>query len=143
MPTYEIGRDGFSISIGTPRSTPRDRIDMQVLVGRNDGAGDLRPAQQLAMALRDEIGLDLGRNLAGAIRVLLGKPNPFHRRMARRHLAAEQADAPAADDRKADAFGVAFHCLLLAVISEIAEMVSLVSGRSIGSPRAAERSAAR
>jgi hypothetical protein len=116
---------------------------MQMLVGRDDGAGDLRPTQQLAMALRDKIRVDLGRNLAGAVGVLLGEPDPFHRRMARRHLAAKQADAAAADDGETNAFGVAFHCLLLAVISEIAEMVSLVSGRSIGSPRAAERSAAR
>jgi hypothetical protein len=36
-----------------------------------------------------------------------------------------------------------FHCLFLAVISVIADMVSFESGSSIGSPRAAERSAAR
>ena len=35
------------------------------------------------------------------------------------------------------------HCLFLAVISVIADMVSFESGSSIGSPRAAERSAAR
>jgi len=31
--------------------------------------------------------------------------------MARRHFAAEEADAAAADDRKPDAFGAAFHAM--------------------------------
>ena len=54
------------------------------------------------MALRDEVGADLRRDLAGAVRVLLGEPDPFHRRMAVRDLAAEQSDAAAADDRDAE-----------------------------------------
>src|SRR5574340_166116 len=44
-----------------------------------------------------------------------GKADPLDRRMPRRHLAAEQADAPAADDGKADPFGGFFHGFLSVV----------------------------
>ena len=54
-----------------------DRLDMQVLVGRDDGAGDFGALEQLDVALRDEIGADLRRDFAGAVRVLLGEPDPF------------------------------------------------------------------
>ena len=64
---------------------------------------------QFDVALRDEIGADLGRDLAGAVRVLLGKPDPLHRRMAVRHLAAEQPDPPAADDGEPDVGGLGSH----------------------------------
>ena len=127
-----------------------DRIDVQVLVGRDDRAGDLRPLQQLDVALRDEIGADPRRDFAGAVRVLLGKPDPFHRRMAVRHLAAEQPDPAAADDGEPDFCGLRSHfciaglspALYRAFRSAIAAIVSLVSGRFTGSPRSAERSAA-
>ena len=85
-----------------------------MLVGRDDGAGDLRPPDQLDVALRDEIGADLGRDIAGAVRVFLGKPDPFHRRMAVRHLAAEQPDPPAADDRKPDVRSLRSHASAVA-----------------------------
>jgi hypothetical protein len=82
---------------------------MQVLVGRNDRAGDFGPLQELDMALRDEIRADLSGDIAGAVRVFLGEPNPFHRRMAVRDLAAEQAHTPAADDRDPEVFGLRSH----------------------------------
>ena len=103
-------------------------------------------AQQLDMALRHEIGADLRRDFAGAVRVLLGEPDPFHRRMAVRDLAAEQPDAAAADDREAELFGLCSHVFSPARIfclnSAICEIVWLVSGRSTGSLRSADRSAA-
>ena len=40
-----------------------DRIDVQVLVGGDDGAGHFRPLEQFDVALRDEIGADLRRQL--------------------------------------------------------------------------------
>ena len=124
----------------------QDRLDMQMLVGSNDGAGDFRSRQQLAMAGGDEIGADARRDVAAAIVIELGDADPLHRRMARRHLAAEQADAAAADDGKADALGVSFHTFsparFFAFSSAMPEIVSLLSGRSIGALRSAERSAA-
>ena len=94
----------------------------------------------------DEVGADLGRDLAGAVRVLLGDADPLHRRMAVRDLAAEQPDAAAADDGEADVLGWRSHALSplrnLALKSATAAIVSLVSGRSTGSLRSAERSAA-
>ena len=98
------------------------------------------------MALRDEIGVDLRRHFAGAVRVFLGKADPFDRRVARRHLAAEQADAAAADDGEADALGGFFHeftpARLRCFSSAMPEIVSFVSGRSTGSLRSADKSAA-
>jgi hypothetical protein len=61
------------------------------------------------MALRDEICIDLRADLAGAIRILLSKPNPLYRRVPCRYFAAEQSDATAADDRKPNAFGRLLH----------------------------------
>ena len=63
--------------------------------------------------------------------------------VGRSHLAAEQADAAVADTGKADGLDRPSHCLLLAVISATAAIVSLESGRLMGSLRSAERSAAR
>ena len=110
---------------------------MQMLVGGDDGAGHLRPLDQFDMALRDEIGADLRRDVAGAVRVLLGKPDPLHRRMAVRHLAAEQPDPSAADDREPDVGGLGSHAFsaglmparYFALRSAMAAIVSLVSGR--------------
>ncbi len=129
-----------------------DGIDVQMLVGADDGGGHFRPLEQFDVALRDEIGADFGGDFAGAVRVFLGEPDPFDRRMARRHLAAKQADAAAADDGEADAFCGFLHDVVapaglsparfLSFSSAIPEMVSLVSGRSIGSLRSADKSAA-
>src|SRR5262245_50263049 len=98
------------------------------------------------MTLRNEIRVDPGAHLAGTVRVLFGKSDPFNRGMAGRHLAAEQAYAAASDDRKADTPGRFFHWFTPARIfclnSAMAEIVSFDSGRSIGSFRSAERSAA-
>ena len=143
----EVGRQRLLDQHGDAALDRRhDRIDMQVLVGGDDRAGDLGPLEQLDVALGDEIGADLGRDLAGAVRVLLGDADPLHRRMAVRHLAAEQPDAAAADDREADVLRRRPHTLSplrnLALKSATAAMVSLVSGRSTGSLRSAERSAA-
>src|SRR5687768_3629717 len=86
---------------------------MQVLVGGDDGGVDLGPPQQLAMIGRDELGADrLGHPLA-ALRILLGDADPFDRRMARRHLAAEEADAAGADDGETDALSRLSHACLL------------------------------
>ena len=123
-----------------------DRLDMQVLIGGDDRAVDLGSAEQLDMALRDEIRTDLAGDFAGAVRVLFGQADPFHGRMTVRDLAAEQPDASAADDRDAE-----FFCLrsqlfnparIFCLNSAICEIVWLVSGRSTGSFRSAERSAA-
>src|ERR1700745_499465 len=94
----------------------------------------------------EKVGADPGGDIAAAIVVELGNADPFHRGVPRRHLAAKQSDAPGADDGKADAFGVLPHTLrparLRCLSSAIPEIVSLVSGRSIGAWRSAERSAA-
>ena len=93
---------------------------MEVLVGRDDGAGDLRSAQQFAMIGGGEIGANPGRHLPDAVRVLLRKPDPFDRGMARRDLAAKQADPAAADDREPDALGGLFHRLPFCCYSRLA-----------------------
>ena len=80
------------------------RLDMQMLVGGDDGASDFRPRQQLAMAGGDEIGADARTDVAAAIVIKLGDADPFHRGVARRHFAAEQADAAGADNGEAYAF---------------------------------------
>ena len=119
---------------------------MQMLVGGDDGGGDFRPRQQLAMTGGDEIGADARADIAAAIVIELGNADPFHRRMARRHFAAEQPDAAGADDGEADALGGLLHTFnparFLRLSSAMPEIVSLESGRSIGSLRSADRSAA-
>src|SRR6516165_3371532 len=94
----------------------------------------------------DEVGADARGNVAAAIVIELGNADPSHRGLARSHLAAKQSDAPGADDGKPDAFGVLLHTLrparLRCLSSAIPEIVSLVSGRSIGSLRSADKSAA-
>src|SRR5512139_239588 len=98
------------------------------------------------MALGNEIGADPRPDFAGTVGVFLSQADPFNSRVARRHFAAEQAHAAAADDREADAFGGFLHWFTPARIfclnSAMAEIVSFVSGRSTGSLRSAERSAA-
>ena len=69
------------------------------------------------MALRDEIGADLGSNLAGAVRVFFGKPDPLDRRMARGDLAAKQTDTTAADDRQTYTLGIPLHEFTPAMLS--------------------------
>jgi hypothetical protein len=61
------------------------------------------------MTLRDEIGADFRAYFSRAVWVLLGKANPFDRRMARRHLAAEKPHAAAADNRQANTLGRLLH----------------------------------
>src|SRR5580693_8974714 len=94
----------------------------------------------------DEIGADAGRDITTTIMVELGDADPFHRRMPRRHFAAEQADPAGADDGQPDAFGVLLHTFsparFLALSSAMPEIVSLVRGRSMGSLRSADKSAA-
>ena len=114
---------------------------MQVLVGGDDDAGDLRPLEQLAVVLRDEVGADLLRDVEAAIVVLLGDADPFHGGMARRHLAAEQADPAGADDGKPDLLRLKPH-RLAPTISATCESDSFDNGRSTGALRSAERSAA-
>src|SRR5262249_41374623 len=100
---------------------------MQVLIGTDDGSSHLRPLEQLYMTLRNEIRIDPGAHLAGTVRVLFGKTDPFDCGMAGRYLAAEQAHAAASDDRKADTPGRLFHWFTPARIfclnSAIAEIV--------------------
>ena len=92
---------------------------MQVLVGGDDGGRHLRPPEQLAVVLRDEICLDLAGNLTGPVGILLGEADPLHRRMARRHLAAEEADTTAADDSETDAFRRAASHLLSRTVPKL------------------------
>src|SRR5207248_5902386 len=119
----------------------QDRLDVEMLVGGDDGAGDLGPLKELAVILGDEVGADLLRDVEAAVVVLLGDADPLHRGVARRDLAAEQADPSGADDGEPDAFGLPSHRLPPA-ISATAESAAFDSGRSTGSLRSAERSAA-
>ena len=109
-------------------------------------AGHLRPRQQLAMAGGDEIGADASPDVATAIVVEFGDADPFHRGMTHGHLAAKQADAAGANNGKPDTLRGFFHTFsharFFAFSSAMPEIVSLVSGKSIGSLRSAERSAA-
>ena len=82
---------------------------MQMLVSGDDDGGGFRPVDQFDMALRDEVGGNFRADFAGAVRIFLGKADPFHCRMTRRDFAAKQTDAAATDDGQTDAFGVLFH----------------------------------
>src|ERR1700731_18885 len=94
----------------------------------------------------DEIGADAGRDVAAAIVIELCNTDPFHCRVPRRHLAAKQADPAGADDGQPDALGVLLHTFsparFFCLSSAMPEIVSLVSGRSTGSLRSADKSAA-
>jgi len=118
-----------------------DRIDVEMLVGGDDGAGDLRALEQLAQILGDEVGADLFRDMQAAVMVLLGDADPLHGRMARCDFAAKQSDPAGADDGEPDAFWLSSH-RLPPTISATAESAAFDSGRSTGSLRSAERSAA-
>src|SRR5215475_11352821 len=118
-----------------------DRIDVEMLVGGDDGAGALRALEQLAKILGDEVGADLFRDMQAAVMVLLGDADPLHGRMARCDFAAKQSDPAGADDGEPDAFWLSSH-RLPPTISATAESAAFDSGRSIGSLRSAERSAA-
>src|SRR5437660_401921 len=93
-----------------------------------------------------EIGANARGDVAAAIVIKFGNADPFHRRMARRRLAAEQPDAAGADNRKTHALGVLLHTFKPArfrcLSSAMPEIVSLVSGRSTGALRSADKSAA-
>ena len=143
----EIGRERlFDQHRHAALDRRQDRIDMQMLVGGDDGAGDFRPRQEFAMTGGDEVGADVRADIAAAIMIEFGDADPFDRGMAHRHFAAEQPDAAGADDGKPNAFGGFFHTFnparFFAFSSAMPEIVSLVSGRSIGSLRSADRSAA-
>src|SRR5262249_8111557 len=114
---------------------------MEMLVGGDDGAGDLRALEQLAKILGDEVGADRFRHVQAAVMVLLGDADPLHGRMARCDFAAKQSDPAGADDGEPDASWLSPHRLPPA-ISASAESAAFDSGRSTGSLRSAERSAA-
>src|SRR5262249_3218763 len=118
-----------------------DRIGVEMLVGGDDGAGDLRALEQLAMILGDEVRADLLGDMQAAVIVLLGDADPLHGRMARCDLAAKQPDPAGADDGEPDAFCFPSHPLP-PTISATAAGGAFDSGRSTGSLRSAERSAA-
>jgi hypothetical protein len=80
-----------------------------MLVGADDRSRDFRPLEQFDVALRHKIRADLRTHFSRAVRVFFGEPDPLDSRMARRHLATEQSDAAAADDRKADSLGRGLH----------------------------------
>ena len=114
---------------------------MEMLIGGDDGAGDLRALEQLAKILGDEVGADLFSDMQAAVMVLLGDADPLHGWMARCDFAAKQSDPAGADDGEPDAFRLSPH-RLPPTISATAESAAFDSGRSTGSLRSAERSAA-
>ncbi len=108
---------------------------MQVLVRRDDRRGDLRAREQLAIVARDELGLAFVADELGAIRFEVGNADPVDGRMPRGDLAAEQADAPGANDGETDALGrTACH--------QAAARSDAFRGSVIASLRSAEISAA-
>src|SRR5262249_16606681 len=111
------------------------------LVGGDNGAGDLRALEQLAQILGDEVGADLFRDMQAAVMVLLGNADPLHGRMARCDFAAKQSDPAAPHDAQPDALPPS-PPRLPPTISATGEGAAFDSGRSIGSLRSAERSAA-
>src|SRR5579883_495183 len=119
---------------------------MQMFIGANKRRGDFGPRQKLAMAGGEIVGANPRRDIAAAVVVEFGDADPLDRGMPRRHLAAKQADPAGANDGEADAFGVPFHAFnparLRCLSSAMPEIVSLVSGSSIGSLRSADKSAA-
>src|SRR5262249_57413462 len=118
-----------------------DRIDVEMLVGCDDGAGDLRALEQFAMILGDEVGADLLGDMQAAVMVLLGDADPLHGRMACRDLAAKQSHPAGADDGEPDAFYLPSH-RLPPTISATAESAAFDSGRPTGSFRSPAGSAA-
>src|SRR5262249_56013840 len=114
-----------------------DRIDVEMLVGGDDGAGDLRALEQLAKILGDEVGADLFRDMQAAVMVLLSDADPLHGRMARCDFAARQSDPAAAADGDPDAFWLSSH-RLPPTISATAESAAFDSGRAARPLRAAE-----
>jgi hypothetical protein len=83
----------------------QDRIDVKVLVGRDDHRGDLGPLEELAVVLRDEVGPDLLCDKLASLRPQLGKADPLDLWVPRSDIPAECPNAAAADDRQADALG--------------------------------------
>ena len=139
---------GFSISSGMPRSAAArigstcrcSSVAMmaQVTSGR---------AQQLDVALRDEIGADLRRDLAGAVRVLLGErrsisPPDGAFATSPRNSPTRPPPMIASPSSLACCLHVFSPARIFCLNSAICEIVWLVSGRSTGSLRSAERSAA-
>src|SRR5262249_55076005 len=111
-----------------------------------DGGGHTGRFEYLNVCLLNKNRADLGAHLPRAVRVLFGEPDPLNGRMARRNFAAEQAYTATADNGEANTLGRFLHWFTparnLCLNSAMAEIVSLVSGKSTGSFRSAERSAA-
>src|SRR5262249_55047142 len=123
-----------------------NRINVQVLVRAYNRGGHLGPLEQLNVTLRNKIRADLGAHLPGAVRGLFGETDPLNGRMASRNLAAEHDYTAAAAHVDGNTLGRFLHWFTparnLCLNSAMAEIVSLVSGKSAGSFRSAERSAA-
>ena len=83
-----------------------NRLDVQVLVGRDDRGRHLGAREKLAVVLCHEIGANFLPDLFPPIGFQLREADKVDLRVARRDLAAEQADSSAADDRETDASGV-------------------------------------
>ncbi len=83
-----------------------DRIDVQVLVGRDDRGRHLGPRKQLAVVVGHEVRADLFPDELCAIGLHLGEPDEVDLRVARGDFAAKQTDPPSSDDGEADALGI-------------------------------------
>ncbi len=82
-----------------------DRIDVQVLVGRDDRGRHLGAREQLAVVVCHEVRADFFPDELCPIGLDLGQADEVDLRMARRDLAAEHPDPATADDGEADALG--------------------------------------
>jgi hypothetical protein len=82
-----------------------NRIDVQMLVGRDDRRADFRPRQELAMVGGDEVGADPRRHVLAAVGTRFGDADPVDVAVPRGDLAANQSDAAGADDGETDASG--------------------------------------
>ena len=76
---------------------------MQVLIRGDDRRRHLRPREQLAIVGGAEIGARLVGDELEPVALEIGDTDPVDLRVARGHLAAEEADATGADDGKPDA----------------------------------------
>ena len=106
----EVGSERFLDQHGQLALQRRhDRIDVQVLVGRNHRGGHFGPLEEFVEVGGDEIRADLLGHELCALRVLLRDADPIDLGVASGEFTANQADASRADDRKSDAFGLFLH----------------------------------
>src|SRR5262245_19936246 len=77
-----------------------------MLVSRDDGRRRFGATQEFAMIVRDKVRADSCRDVLGALGILLREADPVDLSVAQRDLSTNQADAPAADNRKADALRI-------------------------------------